>query len=386
MSEAGSGFRLLGWFRRHERALAAAYLVLAGLTLAAFAIAPTRAALLRRLERAADWWDDRWTRRLGRAEALVGAGRWDEAAAYLERLDRVFPARNVRHGRDKERERLLELLGRSYEAQGRGGRAMAAYQRLAAFDSLNYRNHFLEAEGAARLLSTWAEAPEARDAYSRALERFPSHLPSVRGVIRYYLDRGEFIPVVQAYERYLDAFLIQRVTVQAGGRTAVVPVLIDGLPHAVRVAFPEPVDSTGPLTIATGGFPFRVEGMTARLAPRAGRVEHTAVRALEVGPWELEQVEMAPGGVFRPLAEAGLIRRPGPLPGGTVELRLTLRLYKPVDAPLWAGVARSYRNLLEERGLALAQARTAPLPTAEEADQVIAWLVRPRDEPLPADE
>lgn len=386
MTAASPPPRLLGWFRRHERALAAAYLVVAGLAIAVLAIAPARVALLGRMERAADWWDDRWTRRLGRAEALVQAGRWDEAAAYLERLDRVFPAQNVRHGRDKERERLLELLGRSYEAQGRRARAMAVYQRLVAFDSLNYRNHFLEAEAAGRLLSTWAEAPEAHDAYRRALERFPSHLPSVRGVIRYYLDRGEFIPVVRAYERYLDAFLLQWVAVQAGGQTAMVPVLIDGLPHAVRVTFPEPVDSAGPLAIATGGFPFRVERLAAGLAPRAGYAEPAGLCELEAGPWHLDEVAAMPGGIFRPLAETGSIRRLGPLPRGTVELRLTLRLYKPVDAWLWAAVARSYRNLLAERALAAAEARTVPLPSAAEADQVIAWLVRPRDEPAPARE
>lgn len=369
-----------GWrerFRRHERLLAAAWLGVVGLLFLALAVTPVRVGLLDGLQAAADRWDGRWSRRLAHGEALVARGRYDEAAAYLERLDAAFPARDVRHGRDKQRERLLGLLAQTYEAQDRRGRAMATWDRLVAFDSLNYHNHFARARAAERLLSGWALAPEARDGYAAVLGLFPSHLPAVRGYIDYYMDRGEFHPVVQAYRDYLDAFLVQRVVIALGTDSVTVALPVDGRPHEVELPLPATPEPGDQLTVSSGGFAFRLERATLLPAARVGVVEPLEPASVATVPASLAEMEPAGQGALRPTGESTMAAYSVPhLAGGVAGVRLTIRLYKPVDAALWASVEKSYRNLLDEAGLALAAERTVPLPSAEAADRVIlgqAW-------------
>jgi hypothetical protein len=373
MQAVSEGKDWRGIFRRYERPLAAGWLGLLLLGAAALAITPIRVGFLRVLQASVDRWDERWTRRLAAGEALVAKGAYAEAAPYLERLDRAFPATDVRHARDKQRERLLLLLGRSYEAIGKKGRAMATYDRLVAFDPLNYHNHFERARAAERLLSGWALAPEARDGYAEVLKLFPSHLPSVRGYVDYYMDRGEFIPVVQAYRDYLDAFLVQRVRVRLGRDSVVALLQVDGLSHEVELPLAAPSGEADILAIQSGGFAMRVEQITLLPATVVGSMR--AGREVDVPPRaaSLSSFEMTEQGALRPTGDSSLAAYSLPaLPTGIAGVRLRVRLYKPVDDELWQSVVKSFRNLLDEGGLAVATDRTLPLGSAEFADNVMA--------------
>jgi len=363
---------LLAAFRRHERRLAALWLGVTVLLLGAFTAAPTRAWLLGRVQWAADSYEARWDRRLAQGQRLVSAGQTEAAAAYLERLDRDFPARTSRHGRDRDRERLLRLLARSHEANGRNGRAMEAWSRLVAFDSLNYANHFGYAQAAERLLSGWALAPEARDGYARALALFPAHLPSLRGYVDYYMDRGEFGPVVQAYQAYLDAFLVERLTLQLGDTGVTLRIRADGRPHDVEITIPRPAGWSGELLLSAP-LAFAVQQVTIVPAGRVGRPDPIVPRSLDLATIEYRRGTRE-GSAFVP-DSGGAVAIPVPAqPLGVARIRLRLVLFKPMDAGLWALVARSYRNLLDPAGLAAARARTATFPTAARADAVLAGL------------
>jgi len=360
-------------FRRHERLLAAGWLGLLLLGAAALAITPVRVGFLGALQSAVDRWDERWTRRLAAGEALVAREEYAEAARYLERLDRAFPATDVRHARDKQRERLLLLLGRSYEVLGKKGRAMAAYDRLVAFDPLNYHNHFERARAAERLLSGWALAPEARDGYAEVLKLFPSHLPSVRGYIDYYMDRGEFVPVVQAYRDYLDAFLVQRVQLRLGRDSVVALLQVDGLSHEVELPLAAPAGEADTLAIQSGGFAMRVEQVTLLPATVVGAMGAGGDVHVPPRPAAVSSFEAAGQGALRPTGDSTLAAYPLPaLPTGIAGVRLRMRLYKPVDDELWQSVEKSFRNLLDEKGLAAAADRSLPLGPAGFADNVMA--------------
>jgi len=362
--------------------LAAAWLGALVLVALALAITPVRARVLTGLQAAVDHWDERWTRRLEQGEVLVARGDFAGAVDYLERLDAAFPARDVRHARDRQRERLLLLLGRSYEALDRKSRAMATYDRLVAFDPLNYRNHFERARAAERLLSGWALAPEARDGYAAALLLFPNHLPSVRGYIDYYMDRGEFIPVAQAYREYLDAFLTEPLTIRLGQDSVVAILQVDGLPREVELPLTAPAGHEGPLSIQSGGFAFRVERITLLPATAVGVVSAAEPVDLTLQPSALTNMEPVEGGALRPTGATTGVEYPVPrLRSGVAGVRLRVRLYKPVDGALWQAVRKSYRNLLDEAGLTSAAERTVTLPSPEAADTVVARQFVVAEEP-----
>ena len=362
------------FLRRHQRRLILGYLVIVGLGLLAIVLPPSRRRLLAGVERTVRWWDDRWARRLERGQALLGSGAVDQAVDYLAKLDAVHPATNVRHARDKEREKLLRLLAMGYERQGKSGRAIETYQRLVGFDSLNYRNHLELARAAERLLSGWALAPEARDAYQRVLALFPSHLPAIRGYVDYYQDRGEFIPVVNAFQTYLDAHLVQPVVLSIGAERVEVPVLVDGVVRDFEVPLVSP-NAAESLTVDAGGFAFvldRIEVVPAARVGRAGPGGSITVPLTSIAATGLRSVEP---GRFAPLdsVEGRLTARLGStVMVGTVRLRIGL--FKPVDAALWATVAKSFRNLLDGAGLAAAERRVVVLGTAGEADRVLSRL------------
>src|SRR5689334_21105967 len=104
------------FFRRNERRIAAGWLAATLVVVAAVVIAPVRIRLLCAMCVAADRWEGRWERQLAEGVRLVTGKRYSAAAAPLSHLDAEYPARNVRYGRDKEREYLLRLLATSYEA------------------------------------------------------------------------------------------------------------------------------------------------------------------------------------------------------------------------------------------------------------------------------
>ena len=363
---------LLEWGRRYERRLAGLWLGLSLLLIGAFAVGPVRIRLLGSLARATSWWDARWDRRLAVGGQLVAQEKFDQAVGYLEHLDATFPARTSRYGRDKEREYLLRLLAQSYEALGKKGRTMSTWSHLVAFDSLNYRNHFGYAQAAERLLSGWAEAPEARDGYAQTLRLLPSHLPSLRGYFRYYLDRGEFLEVRKAYRTYLDAFLVGSLSIEAGGATASHAVRVDGRSYELQVPLAPSAGWNGEVRIATGPYPLTVEEAYVSPPMRVGQTSAGAEHSLPV-PVANRMIQSGAGWVPED-SSAGLRVVVPPEWRDVGMVRLRVRVFKLTDATVWAQVTKAYRNLLDYDGLAQIGLRTAPFRTAAAADQAFARI------------
>lgn len=320
-------------------------------------------------------WEHRWIRRVELGEGLVRAGRYQEAATYLARLDRQFPARDARHALDKERERLLVALGRSYAELGSKQRALETYQRLVTFDPRNYRNYYALALLSNRLLAGWAPAPEARDAFLQVLRINPSHLPSVRGAIAFYSARGEFAEVVRLYQNYLDAYLLQELTVRLGDDFTVMSAPADGQFHDYELRLAQPAGRAIMLSIETGGFSLGLERAVVLGPLRAGVAGAGTETELPLDQADTRALTRT--GQYAWRAEAGNATLALPVfaqRDGIAHVHLRLRLFKPTDPATWGMVVPAYRNRLDAAGLAAAQARTLLLPTVLAADSV---LLRP---------
>ncbi|MGH7657100.1 MAG: tetratricopeptide repeat protein, partial [Gemmatimonadales bacterium] len=228
------------WFRRHEGTLSLVWLGGVAVFLLLLAFAPTRERALAVVQRVILWREGRWDVAIDKGEAMLRAGRYDEAVAYLTELDQRFPARTVKHGRDKDRERVLLLLAQGLAALDKKSRSMAVYQQLVAFDPNNFRNWYAMGVGADKLLSGWALAQEARDAYAAALVINPSHLPSLRGVIRFDSEQGLYDELRTQYETYLDAFLAADVTFLTADSAITITMPVDGNFHEVELPLGQP--------------------------------------------------------------------------------------------------------------------------------------------------
>jgi tetratricopeptide (TPR) repeat protein len=377
----------IAWFRRHERKAAVIWVVFTLAVIAAVLYAPARVRILDAIEVAADERHAAWISRLEEGDRLVAAGRHEEAVAYLSALDSVFPARHARYGLDKEREHLLRQLARSQEAVGMRGRTIDTWLRLVAFDTLNYRNHFGYAQAAERLLSGWALAPEAKDGYAKALLVFPSHLPSLRGYIDSYMDRGEFIPVRTAYRTYLDAFLLEPFSVRAGDAAVETSALVDGLPHDFDLAFPVSAGWKGDLVIGSPVFPISVERIAMLPAVTAGKAAPRVSRELNIADLAASRMVKSGAG-WVPEDSTGSLRIPIDAgPDGVARVSIRVRMFKLMDPALWAMAAKSHRNLLDLPGRDSAAARTAPYPSPDAADAAferLEWATQGRYVPANA--
>ena len=363
----------LAWLRRYERALSVAWLGLVALALLALALPPSRRYVLGHLEGLSDRWDLRWDRRLAHGEQLVAAKRFREAVPFLERLERDWPAPSAEHRRDTGHEQILRLLARSYEGLGKNQLTMKTYDRLIAFDRNNYDSPFLKGEAARRLLSGWAIAPEARDGYAAALKLFPVHLPSLRGYIDYYSDRGEWHPIVDAYQAYLDAFLLAPVRVALRDTVLGAGLPTDGRMHAIEFDLPHPADS---VTIFPGSFITALDSISAGGGLRVGSAARANAVPVPLTAMRPEGLQGAAPNVWRPVSDSTAMHLA--LPAGTTHLRLVMRSFKPMDRALWTIVALSYHNLVNDTGRVAAEARTALFEKDDQADAALAhpWWAR----------
>ena len=361
MSSSPVSNRLGRFFRERERSLVAVSLVsmllLGGVAAITVKMRGIRVAVLDRVERIVDYWDDRWTRRLEYGERLVNAKDYPQAVEYLVALDRDFPAQYVKHKRDTERERLLRALGHSYAEMGKKKLALETYRRLAEFDPRNFENHYIFAEACLR----FKEPKIAEEQFAALLKFHPTHLPSVRAILRMHFDKGDFAAVVAAYESYLNAFLIQPITVAFGQSSIKVNVPVDGQLHDIDARLNRSPTASAELALQVGEFAIEIKQVSVQAPILVGEA---GVSAMPVWPtkssWRVE--EMAPIGVgsYRALGpRASLHLDIPPQPKGVAVVHLRLRLFKPTDADLWSMVETSYRNLLRYDDLKAALARSA---------------------------
>jgi tetratricopeptide (TPR) repeat protein len=355
--------------RTHERTLVAVSLIclvlLGGAAGIAAVVDSIRLPLLERVEKIFNYWDDRWTRRLEHGEGLVNAKAYPQAVEYLVALDRDFPAQNVMHKRDMERERLLRALGRSYSEMGKKRLALDTYRRLVEFDPRNFENHSLFAQACLR----FGEQEMALQHLAGVLKIHPNHLPSVREYLKIYFDKANFTGVVGAYETYLDAFLVQPVKVTLGQSSTKFNAPVDGRFHDVELRATQAPETPGELVLEVGSLAVEIKRVMTEAPPLVGK---TGVLTTPVWPGEVSWrvQEMAPIGTasYRALGPGAALRLDIPAqPRGVAKVYVTLRFFKPFDPDLWSMVQKSYERLLRYDELKAVRARSTvdiPVPPA----------------------
>ena len=360
--------------RRRERIWILGYLFLLVVSSAALVIPVTRGRVLGLIARAVDKADTRWDVRLAHGLALLEAGGYAEAATYLERLDRDFPAPTNRARRDRDREALLLALARSHEMLGRRGRSLRVYQELVAFDPRNHRSHYELAAAHVRLARGWSVPEEAVTAFQQVLAINPNHLPSVRAVMRFAYERGEFSEAAHTLERYLGASLTQNLWVTVGDSTALIRVPFDGRWHQIRLLL-RPASGPFVVEMETNGFTMAVG------APRVVRGFSTGIQPVAMPPnaspaahWQGDGATLEAGRYVPDRKDARLFTT---VPAGETPItliRFDVRMFKPVDSDTWSMAQRSYSNLLNDEGFRAVAAR-AQLQPAVLADSIRPFLL-----------
>ena len=360
-----------GW-RRHERRWIGLYLSFVLVAAVILGVPQTRSRFLATVGRAVDVAEERWDARVRHGLGLVEAGDYEEAARYLERLDAEFPAPTSRARRDRQREALLIGLATSYEALGRRGRTIATYERLAAFDARDYQNHYRLATAHLRLARGWAVPEEAHASFEAALSINPNHLPSVRAVMRFTFDRGDFTGTIAAFERYMNATLRENVRIVMGDSVAIIRAPVDGRWHGLAVSVPHPQPDS--IVLLSDGY--AVEAGPARFALAL------EVGVLPPGPPTVTGPSMMASGFDR--TDSGRLvplttntRMVFPVPASSTpvtEMILRISLFKPVDSETWSMATRSYHNLLDDSGVARALTRVQPIPLTL-ADSIVPFYL-----------
>ena len=347
--------------REHERSLVAICLVslllFGALGAAGVILDRIRVPVLYRVEKILNYWDDRWSRRLEYGEGLVNAKNYPEAVEYLEALDREFPAQNVKHKRDQERERLLRALAQCYSEMGKKRLALDTYRRLAEFDPRNFENHYLLAEAGLK----FKETRIAEEQLAEVLRIHPTHMPSVRAILKMHFDKGDFAAVVDAYETYLNAFLIQPVTVAVGESSTKVNVPVDGELHDFEVRLSHSPTTSAEIIFHVGEFATEIKQVTLQPPLLVGA---PGVATKPVWPaktsWRVQEMAPIRLGSYRALGPgAALHLDVPPQPRGVAAVHIRMRLFKPTDPDLWSMVETSYRRLLRLDGLKATLARSA---------------------------
>lgn len=321
------------WIARHERALALAWLSLCAAALALMALAGVAS------ERVELWIEDgqaSWVAQLDLAENELNAGAEERAQARLEKVLATNGVHSIKHRLDREHERALELLARAHQAQGRKGRTLATLEQLAEFDPRNWRNHFLHAEA----LRGFGDGDAAALAYERVLALHPNHWPSFAARVDLEYAAGRYGPIPALHERYLDAWLLARVRIEAGEHQASFDVQADGRTHEALVEFELPADWRGELRLATRGFSARIDALTLEPALRVGVPGRAASVTLPASEQSAADVSSA------------LVYREVHCPNGVQRVRIALTLFKRLEPGLWAKVEKACANTLEFERLA----------------------------------
>lgn len=358
------------WFRVHEGTLSLVWLGAVALFLLLLAFAPTRERMLGLVQDAIQWHDGRWEDAIAEGEALVRAGKYEEAVAYLTDLNARFPARTIRHGKDRGRERVMLLLAQSLAALDKKSKSMAVYQQLVDFDPRNFRNWYAMGVGADKLLSGWALAEEAKDAFAAALVINPSHLPSLRGVIRFYGEQGLYNELRAQYETYLDAFLAADVTFRTADSAITISIPVDGRFRDVELPLGQPAGELAVLAITPGGYPMEVVEAQFVPALEAGSPGRDRPVILPLAEAVAREGAVIEDGRVLPQGMAGTMVVKGPPSPGASKVRVRLRLLKPMDEGTWGTVSKAYHNLLDPDGAARALDRTQLFSSEEAADAV----------------
>lgn len=348
------------WARHHERALSLGWLAAVALFCLLFAVPASRHWILGKATGAAQRLERRWDARIAEGERLMASGDNEHAVGYLRHLDEVLPAPSPQHARDQDREHVLRLLARAYENTGHTAEALTTYDRLTAYAPRNYANEYVKARAIERMAGDSGGVPlEAGRAYLAALHLFPSHLPSLRGALRFAAGRADSAQVAALYAAYLDALLVIHVPVHAGASRASPGVPADGRAHAVVIDVPPGADS---LHLSPAGFAFAIDSIELQPAPTVGHAPASARRL--------------PGTVVVvPPNDSAAVTIPLGLASGG-RARLVVRLFKPMDAGTWQFARPFVMRTPAGRDL---DARTVTFPTAERADLPVArqwWSVR----------
>lgn len=340
----------MNFLARNERRLIAAWLALGTCALLAFAVF---GIALQGAESLVDRSQARWGQRLTRARELLAASRLEEAELWLAELDREHPARHVLYARDREREQILTLLGRTRLRLGKKRAALETLEQLVAFDPLNWKNHDELRRAQAELLEPELAAATAE----QLLTLHGSHWPSVAMLVAQHADAGRFEQAVAVFERYLDVYRLAPLRLRFSGAgledlelTLEVPA--DGRPHELAGALAIQADWAGELELTTGGYSLAVSRITleaARLAGRALTPRGAEARSYQ-DPQPLEQVV---GGrlegailVADSLASSLVFALAAPPPGSD-GVRLVVTVYKHTTAETWRRVEQALVNLVD---------------------------------------
>ena len=342
--------------QRNERRLIVAWLAgcAALLALVAWAIAFGGA------ERTIEAWDARWVPRIDRAEALMRSNGGSKetltlAAAELEAIDRDFPAQFIKHRLDRERERILGLLGECYVGLDRKKHAIATLERLVAFDPKNYDNHFRLAEAQRH----FADNDAARKSYEDVLAIHPTHLPTLKALIGMDDFGSLYAQVVDDYEHYLNAWLLARVRVSFGERAVELDVPVDGREHVVEGVLELPADRSETVCIETRGYSARM-GRLEEIPPlHVGVVEPHAFDGVDVSSnWRATGGKLT-GQAELIAADAGSRACIVEIsPRAVARVRLKITLFKALPEDTWKMVTKAYRNRLELAKLREAEQRS----------------------------
>lgn len=336
--------------RPSQRALIAAWVGLWALVFAALGIWGIG---LRGAERTVDRWRSRWEQRLERGAQLLAAGDHEAAAAHLEAFDAEHPALFVKHGLDRQRERGLELLGASYVAQGKRGRALATFERLVAFDPRNAHSRWLLAEAQLAL----GEHEDALATLAELLAIHPTHLPGVRARVELLREAGDHAGAVATFEAYLDAWLLAPVTLTLGGREVELDleVLVDGRPQRVSAPVRLPAAWSGSVTLCPRGHSLEIGAL--RIVPPVVSGAPAGPAPVEVAGWRLPPGSEHGARFSLRDAQTCVVSSPVDLPSGAARLELELTLFKAVPEDLWQGVRSSFASLLRGEELAAVEPR-----------------------------